>query len=132
MPIDYKRYPPNWKKEIVPRILKRAGDCCEVCGLQNKTIVFSVRNNAKSKWFKTFEEADQQPKTFESKYNPKTERSELVPNPKPVKVILTIAHLDHDETNWDVTDDRLKAMCQKCHLTYDGHEKYLRRNNLKK
>ena len=35
------------------------------------------------------------------------------------KVILTIAHLDHDPENWQVTDDRLAALCQKCHLRYD-------------
>lgn len=35
------------------------------------------------------------------------------------KVILTIAHLDHDSDNWQVELDRLKAMCQACHLGYD-------------
>lgn len=35
------------------------------------------------------------------------------------KVILTIAHLDHDKFNNDVNLDRLKALCQKCHLQYD-------------
>lgn len=29
MPVDYTLYPPNWKTEIRPRILKRAGNCCE-------------------------------------------------------------------------------------------------------
>jgi 5-methylcytosine-specific restriction endonuclease McrA len=34
------------------------------------------------------------------------------------KVILTVAHLDHDTTH--NTDDNLKALCQRCHLTYDA------------
>ena len=38
---------------------------------------------------------------------------------KPTKVVLTIAHLDHDAENWDVSDDRLAALCQRCHLRYD-------------
>lgn len=41
-------------------------------------------------------------------------------------VVLTIAHLDHDHSNAEVTDDRLAALCQRCHLTYDAprhHEK---------
>lgn len=25
MPIDYSKYPPNWKTEIVPAVLERAG-----------------------------------------------------------------------------------------------------------
>jgi hypothetical protein len=133
MPIDYKRYPPNWKKEIVPRILERAQHRCEMdgCGLENKQIVYSVRYRGKSKWFLTLDEANKQPKTIESRKCKKTGRVVTIPNPKEVKIVLTIAHLDHDETNWEVTDDRLKAMCQKCHLTYDGKEKYLRSNNLK-
>ena len=58
--------------------------------------------------------------------NKKTGLTETVPNPKQVKVVLTIAHLDHDETNWDVKDERLKASCQICHLRYDAKEKYRR------
>ena len=40
--------------------------------------------------------------------------------PHPVtgsKVILTVAHLDHDKSNNKF--DNLKALCQKCHLAYD-------------
>lgn len=39
------------------------------------------------------------------------------------RVVLTIAHLDHDPDNWEVTDDRLKALCQKCHFSYDRGNK---------
>ena len=47
--------------------------------------------------------------------------------PHPVtgsKVVLTIGHLDHDKENHEVSDDRLRAWCQKCHLGYDrkNHE----------
>lgn len=43
------------------------------------------------------------------------------------KVILTLAHLDHDETNPDVQIDRLKAMCQRCHFAYDREDNARRR-----
>jgi hypothetical protein len=46
--------------------------------------------------------------------------------PHPVtgsKVVLTVAHLDHDPTNCG--DDNLRAMCQRCHLAYD-HEHHAR------
>jgi hypothetical protein len=33
-------------------------------------------------------------------------------------VVLTVAHLDHDETH--DSDEDLAAMCQRCHLTYDA------------
>lgn len=35
------------------------------------------------------------------------------------RVILTVAHLDHDKANWGVEDRRLVALCQRCHLNYD-------------
>ena len=78
MPINYAKYPPNWKTEIVPRIKARAGHKCEFCGIENYSVT-----------------------------------------PKGTRVVLTIAHLDHDSENWNVTDDRLKALCQACHLGYD-------------
>lgn len=31
MPIDYNKYPPNWKTEIRPAVLKRADNKCECC-----------------------------------------------------------------------------------------------------
>lgn len=34
------------------------------------------------------------------------------------KVILTVAHLDHTPENCDYSN--LKALCQKCHLSYDA------------
>jgi hypothetical protein len=124
MPIDYSKYPPNWKSEIVPRILKRADFKCEFCGLPNKEHVFSLqvyvkipetgRYGYRSIWFSKADDAS---------------RSEHLGEIKTVRVILTIAHLDHDETNHDVQDDRLKAMCQYCHLRYDAKEKHKRKIN---
>lgn len=35
------------------------------------------------------------------------------------RVVLTIAHMDHDPENWDVKDERLRAWCQLHHNRYD-------------
>lgn len=35
-----------------------------------------------------------------------------------VKIILTVAHLDHRPEN--CTDENLKALCQRCHNRYDA------------
>ncbi len=105
MPIDYKKYPKDWR-EIRKRILERAENKCECCGLENKSKVHSFKVNGVTVW------------------KDLTYAQWLHQNaPKHVTVILTIAHLDHDETNHNVTDDRLKAMCQLCHLRYDAKEK---------
>ena len=34
------------------------------------------------------------------------------------RVVLTVAHLNHNTT--DNRDENLKAMCQRCHLSYDA------------
>jgi hypothetical protein len=40
-------------------------------------------------------------------------------------VVLTVAHLNHDET--DCADANLRALCQRCHLAYDAPERKRRR-----
>lgn len=115
MPFDKSKYPPNWDSEIRPRILARANNRCECCGLKNGEEVYSFKNEEnKTVWERLVEGIWQ-----------------TNPMPKKVKVVLTIAHLDHDEENWNVTDDRLKAMCQLHHLQYDAEEKK-RRKSIKK
>lgn len=120
MPIDYNRYPPNWKTEIVPHVLKRAGNCCEFCGLENGREVYAISMTVKDEgrykhrrmWFRDKMDA---------------KRESITGVVDTVKVVLTVAHLDHDEENHNVKYDRLAALCQVCHLRYDAAEKYRRR-----
>jgi len=124
MPVDYKKYPKNWKKEIVPRILKRAGNFCELCYLENGRTVYSaevyiqIRNGKSRLGFM---------RIWLSEFTDVIRMARYTNNIKQVKVVLTVAHLDHDEGNHDIKDDRLKAMCQYCHLSYDQEEKTRRR-----
>lgn len=108
MPIDYKKYPPNWK-ELRRQVLERAENKCEFCGVPN--YVRGYREKGK------FIVCPTQTQVDEAYY-----MGENV-----IKIILTIAHLDHDETNHNVSIDRLKALCQKCHLNLDINEKKHRR-----
>lgn len=124
MPIDYTKYPPNWKSEIVPAVLERANNCCEECGLLNYQSVFSIpfwmkddngRYVLRTMWFRDNRDAIRESRGETHKI-------------KEVKVVLTISHTDHDEDNHDVKLERLKALCQVCHLRYDAKEKYRRKN----
>lgn len=110
MPIDYKKYPSNWLSEIRPRILQRANNCCERCGYENSIDVISFKFEGKTTWIPIYYLNDMGNEKH-----------------KVVKVVLTIAHLDHNETNHEVSDDRLMAMCQLCHLRYDSEEKKRRK-----
>lgn len=113
MPIDYKKYPPNWK-ELRQQVLDRAKNKCEFCGVGNYTI--GVRDKDGN-----FNKLDSLKETENAFYN----------GDKIIKIILTVAHLDHDETNHNVKIERLAALCQKCHLTYDINEKKKRRKDKK-
>jgi hypothetical protein len=113
MPIDYSKYPLNWHTEIRPRILKRANNKCEFCGAPNGHLILRKRGAL--------------PDDFEILAFPHQKElfSDLkadlygVDRIKATVVVLTIAHLDHDKENHQVTDDRLRALCQRCHLDYD-------------
>lgn len=120
MPIDYRRYPKNWKTEIVPAVLERALNCCEFCGLENGREVYAISMTVKDEgrykhrrmWFRDRRDA---------------KRESITGVVDTVKIVLTVAHLDHDEENHDVKLERLAALCQICHLRYDAAEKYRRR-----
>ena len=105
MPIDYNKYPPNWKTEIRPDILKRAKNCCEKCGVKNyatgqrdKNGIWhdenSIENMNSDVGFSLFGE-----------YRPH------------IRIVLTIAHFDHDTKNNNYSN--LFAWCQKCHNSHD-------------
>ena len=49
MPIDYKKYPKDWK-QIRERILKRANNKCECCGIENHIVVSSYKKDGKTVW----------------------------------------------------------------------------------
>lgn len=121
MPCDYSKYPKDWK-ERRQRILDRAKNKCEVCGVKNYSVGY---------WDKTgrFLTVDYVLNWLEETGSDvfMDELAHIPPERKPIKVVLTIAHLDHDEENHNVSDDRLKAMCQRCHLRYDVKEKKQRR-----
>lgn len=115
MPINYKEYPTNWK-ELVKQVLERAGQVffddgtimieakCECCGVENHSLIHRY-GKGKDDW----------------EYWPEGMMSEAydVDGKKCTKIVLTTAHLDHDKHNHEITIDRLRAWCQKCHLQYD-------------
>ncbi|RZJ89981.1 MAG: hypothetical protein EOO20_09510 [Chryseobacterium sp.] len=103
MPINYKEYPKDWRV-IRERILTRAEHKCEFCGIPNH--IFILRTG------KGINDWVLWPDGMESE-------AWTADGLKATRIILTIAHLDHDKTNHQVSDDRLKALCQKCHLQYD-------------
>lgn len=109
--MDYKRYPANWK-QISLAIRERDLNMCKFCGVPNGAVGWRLPNG-------NFHE-----------YQPGYDES--VPTDwKPLKVVLTVAHLGtphadgspgnkHDKM--DCRDENLAALCQRCHLRHDIDE----------
>lgn len=117
MPCNYKEYHPEWKTKIRPDILERDNNCCKFCGVKNKSIIH--------RYGKGINDWQYWPQGMESE-------AWTLDELKSTKIILTIAHLDHDKNNNDY--DNLAALCQKCHLGIDlkHHMKNARDTNRKK
>ena len=99
-PENRARYPKNWK-EIRQAILNRAYNRCEFCGVQNGVW------RTKPMWGR---------KGFV--YIHKHKAAEAAAKGQELtKIVLTIAHLDHQPENNDPAN--LRALCQKCHNDYD-------------
>jgi hypothetical protein len=101
-PEEKARYPADWP-EISRRIREREGQKCKWCGAPNGATILRDKKD---------------PRKF--KVHPVGSCC-LGGDPDckgAVKVVLTVAHLDHTPEN--CADDNLVALCQRCHLTYDA------------
>lgn len=132
MPMDKRRYPADWPA-ISKRIRERDGNRCKWCGVANGAIV--LRDEAGNVvrtwshlwkrpdceiWHAWDEDADGNQTSMDAIFEEGERR--------PVKIVLTVAHLGtahpdgrpgdkHDKH--DCRDENLAALCQRCHLRYD-------------
>ena len=105
-------YPPDWKQISLRIRTERAENKCEQCSAPNGQTVMRHKDGS------AYTLADG--KTFDAsngEFLGMIRGSEL-PAGHFVKIVLTVAHLDHDPAN--CADENLKAWCQKCHLAYDA------------
>ena len=101
-PENRHRYPADWQ-QIRARILARAGDRCERCGVPNHTWVHRLAA-CPERWVRA------NPLPVEAA------RLELRPS---VRIVLTIAHYpDPEPENCD--EGNLLALCQRCHNLLDA------------
>ena len=132
MPIDYKLYHPNWKTVIRPDILNRDENCCKFCKVPNGITV------CRGKWCDVDAYQDEDGEIFDADngtYLGDDYVGEVwggTGKQVIAKIVLTIAHLDHniDNNNYD----NLAALCQRCHNRYDrkNRDKNRKANKLKK
>lgn len=111
MPVDWARYPANWRT-IRAQILARAEDRCERCGVPNHAL---IQRQGDAFWVLDDWSAEMA----------------CLDGERVTRVVLTIAHLGvpypdgrpgnkHDKL--DVRPENLLALCQRCHLREDMDE----------
>ena len=112
-------YPPDWDQRV-QRIRDRANNACEFPGCGAKEGELQIRGKKK------IDVKGRMRTKIEPYPNEIAARLDGCYETYTMRVNLSIAHLDHDETNWNVTDDRLLAACQLHHIRYDAKEKVKR------
>jgi len=100
-PENASRYPPDWP-EIRARILRRAGDRCEECGARNHDYGYWKGE----RFVSLGQEIDQT-----------ADAMQLLDGVKVIRIVLTVAHLDHMPENCQLLN--LRALCQRHHNRYD-------------
>ena len=98
MPVDWKKYPKNWK-QISLQVREEAHQRCEFCGVENYTFYRNLADGKREK----VEGMQLEAATLDGE--------------KLTRIILTVAHLDHDTAHNDRTN--LRALCQRCHNRHD-------------
>lgn len=105
-PENKNRYPANWK-EIRASILARSGNCCEWCGVLNHA---EGARDIHGEWHDERQIDNMNSTVGEILFGE---------YPKIIRIVLTIAHIDHTPEHNDPAN--LAALCQRCHLNHDRH-----------
>lgn len=113
-PENKDRYPKDWP-QISKRIRDAAGNKCEKCNAPNGEMI--LRFSSEDYGFAAVY-ADNTGEVFSAETGEKVgwEHAPDIEG-KWVKVVLTVAHLDHQPEN--CADENLRAWCQRCHNRYD-------------
>ena len=114
MPIDRSRYPSEWNV-ISKRIRERDGNRCKACRVENGTLI--VRHFP-TKTFMLDDGRIMDEDTGEIVANANV--SSHPTGDRAIRVVLTVAHLDHDSSN--NAEENLAALCQLHHLRLDAEQ----------
>lgn len=118
MPVDPKRYPKDWPR-ISQAIRGRSEGLCECTGECGEAHFPAPRCGAPNGGWIQRLEADAaiwRAPLDPDRTPPEAERGWS----RPIRVVLTVAHLDHGTENND--PGNLRALCQRCHLLLDREQ----------
>lgn len=119
-------YGAQWRKQIRPRILERDGHKCRFCRKPNHVEVLQIVDAPRGRmwWLQDVFRPGEARERVQWLRDQRgivlswdAEAELPLRNPYKVKIVLTVAHLNHDPS--DMREDNLAALCQWCHLHYD-------------
>lgn len=114
MPMDYSRYPKDWRTFAL-QVKKDAGWVCQQCGKPCRIVGESV-SEFEQRLDEIEKELDKKWKSLLSEKLADFEQTGVLQY-KPKRFLLTVAHLDQNPSN--IEADNLKAQCAPCHLRFD-------------
>ena len=117
-PENKPRYPADWPA-ISRRTRDEVGNVCEQCSVKNGEMIYRGWHEKMPAW------RYQSDTVFEcsrcaitGSELPGTTWDDFEKRGEAVKVVLTVAHLDHHPEN--CARENLRAWCQRCHNAYDA------------
>ena len=118
-PENKGRYPADWKA-ISAAVRRDAGDKCEQCGVKNGALIYRGSHEMRPAWRYADDPVFCESRcAFDGSKLPGTTWDDFDKRKgDPVRVVLTVAHLDHTPENCDRAN--LRAWCQSCHNSYDA------------
>lgn len=116
------RYPKDWPR-IRAEIRARAGERCEQCCAPNGATI--ARGAKGTPAAGTYMLEDGTVRDAVTGADLGRARGTEYDADRHIVVVLTVAHLDHDEQNNDPAN--LRALCQRCHLRLDAADNAARR-----
>lgn len=126
-----KFYGRDWRTVTRPRILARAGNRCEQCGVPNHTRVARAMRwwmiPPEGWWTAPWELPNGFPGVVWHNSRSTIHKGDNFPREicRRVYVVICVCHLNH--TSGDDRDENLRALCQYCHLTKDQGQHHLTR-----
>jgi hypothetical protein len=111
------RYPADWP-QISRRIRDRAGNRCEFCTVPNGAKIRRSVAEGVPVWRLADDSAYENGRSAIDGAEVPDSMADECNWGNPVRVILTVAHLDHQPEN--CADDNLRALCQRCHNQLDA------------
>lgn len=112
------RYPKDWP-QISKAIRERAGQKCERCKAPNGVLIRRGKTDAgEAVWRFASDSVYEDGVCAETGLLIPDTSEDTVAYGEEVKVVLTVAHLDHQPENCD--PENLRAWCQRCHNAYDA------------